>query len=259
MSDLIVTLIQAPLAWQQPEKNRRYFEAKIRALSEPTHLIVLPEMFTTGFTMQAAELAEPPDGATLRWMREMAHLKNCAITGSLIIEEDGKFYNRLYWAQSNGMMLHYDKRHLFRMVGEDSVYTAGKQPLTVEVNGWRIRPLICYDLRFPVWARNVDLDYDVLIYIANWPERRITHWRLLLQARAVENQGYVVGVNRIGKDGNGVNHTGDSLAADALGNILCDLHNREGVETVRLSRQALEYFRDKFPAWKDADRFKIET
>ncbi len=256
--DLAITLIQSHIVWEEPEKNRKLFDAKIRAVTEPTHCIILPEMFTTGFTMKAAQFAEPPEGPTVQWMKEMAARCGCDLAGSLVIKEDEKFFNRLYWVKPDGRCFHYDKRHLFRMAKEDETYSPGHSLLTVEVAGWKVRPLICYDLRFPVWSRNRNHDYDLLIYVANWPERRVSHWRLLLQARAVENQAFVAGVNRIGKDGNGIAHTGDSLVVDPLGKIVLDMRGREATETVRLSRQTLENYRQKFPVWKDSDRFEIE-
>ena len=257
MKDLSVTLIQSRIIWEEPEKNRKLFQAKIRTITETTNCIILPEMFTTGFTMKAEQFAEPPEGATLEWMRETAAQVGRDLAGSFIVKENGRFFNRLYWVKPDGRYFYYDKRHLFRMAQEDRVYRSGASLLTVEVAGWKVRPLICYDLRFPVWSRNRNNEYDVLIYVANWPKRRISHWRLLLKARAVENQAFAIGVNRVGPDGNGIEHTGDSLAVDPLGNVLLDMRDREGAETVRLPRQMLENYRQKFPVWKDSDNFEI--
>ena len=257
MKDLSVALIQSRIIWEEPEKNRKLFQAKIRTISGATDCIILPEMFTTGFTMKAAQFAEPPEGATLEWMRQMAAQVGSDLAGSFIVKENGRFFNRLYWVKPDGRYFYYDKRHLFRMAQEDRVYRSGASLLTVEVAGWKVRPLICYDLRFPVWSRNRNNEYDLLIYVANWPQRRISHWRLLLKARAVENQAFAIGVNRVGPDGNGIEHTGDSLAVDPLGNVLLDMRDREGAETVRLPRQMLENYRQKFPVWKDCDNFEI--
>ncbi len=257
MSDLKVTLIQSPLFWQNVSENRKMFEEKITQLKESTDLIILPEMFTTGFTMEAAKFAESMDGPTVEWMQSIASKFNVHLIGSLIIEEDGRFFNRLIWASPSGQLAWYDKRHLFRMAGEHEVYTAGKGLLTVQVKGWRVRPFVCYDLRFPVWSRNVKLSYDLAIYIANWPERRRHAWRTLLQARAAENQVFVAGVNRIGTDGLGIKYSGDSLIADPVGNLIKDLQSEEATITCTLSYDQLNQFRQKFPSWKDADLFKI--
>ncbi|WP_456443623.1 amidohydrolase [Caldithrix abyssi] len=257
MSDLRVTLVQTNLHWQNPSKNRSALEGKLEEASAQSDLVVLPEMFTTGFTMEAARVAEEMDGPTIGWMRKWAVEMNIHIIGSLIIKEDNRYYNRLIWMTNRGEYYHYDKRHLFRMAGENEVYSAGNKLLTLKVNGWKVRPFICYDLRFPVWSRNVDLAYDVAIYIANWPERRRNVWRILLQARAAENQAFVIGVNRTGADGLGIKYSGDSLAVDPVGNILEDLKDKEKMATCQLSRAQLDQFRQKFPSWKDADRFEI--
>lgn len=257
MSNLTVSVLQADLHWQNSEANRKNFEAMIAGLKRRGQLIVLPEMFTTGFTMEAKMLAESMDGPTVRWMQAMANKIEAVMAGSLIIVEQGKFFNRFIWAEPQGRIFWYDKRHLFRMVGEHKVYSAGNRLLTVTLNGWKIRPFVCYDLRFPVWSRNVGLAYDLALYVANWPKRRVSAWRSLLQARAAENQAYVVGLNRVGTDGLGVTYSGDSLIVDAVGNILADLGNDEKAVTVELSREAMERYRQKFPAWKDADRFEI--
>jgi predicted amidohydrolase len=255
-ANLRVTMIQADLAWQDPSTNRRELAAHFRGLAGHTDLIVLPEMFTTGFSMDAAALAEPMDGPTIGWLREESAAVGCAITGSLIVKEGGRHYNRLVWATPDGGLAYYDKRHLFRMAREDEHYAAGNRRLTVELKGWRICPLVCYDLRFPVWSRNRG-DYDVLLYVANWPSRRRTAWSALLRARAIENVCYVVGVNRVGKDGNGASYAGDSVALDFLGNVLGGDRGGDFVETVVFDRESLATFRRDFPVHLDADDFTL--
>ena len=209
--DLNITLVQSDLHWHDQDVNRDMFSQKIESLSEDTDLIILPEMFTTGFTMEAEQYAEEMDGATLQWMKKMSHKTQAVITGSIIIKEGGSYFNRLIWMRSDGTYDTYDKRHLFAMAGEHEHYTAGQSRLIIDIEGWRICPLVCYDLRFPVWARNND-EYDVLIYTANWPSMRAAHWNKLLVARAIENQSYVAGVNRVGTDGKGYPYDGDSLS-----------------------------------------------
>lgn len=259
MQDLVVTIIQTDLAWEDVSKNLSKFEAKFESLTDITDVIILPEMFSTGFTMNAAQLAEFVDGPTIEWMQKQSALLNVDLVGSVIINEEDHFFNRLFWAKPNGELFTYDKRHLFRMAQEHDVYSAGTKNINVDLNGWKIRPQICYDLRFPVWSRNQGgNEYDLLIYIANWPERRIEHWKSLLIARAIENQSYVVGVNRIGKDGHNVSYTGDSMIIDPLGKVLSNLRGREAVYTERLSRTVLDNFREKFPAWMDGDEFQIK-
>ena len=236
------------------------FTDKISSLREETDIIILPEMFTTGFTMKAASLAEEMDGQTMQWMRRVARQKNCIVTGSLIIEEDQKYYNRLLWMQPDGSFHHYDKRHLFRLGEEEKTYTAGDNQWIMHWKGWKIFPLICYDLRFPVWSRRTtSLDYDLLIYVANWPERRIQAWKTLLPARAVENQCFVAGLNRTGTDGNGMIHTGDSAVYDFKGSIISTTKpNEENTETVSLDLEALQEFRKQFPFSEDADSFELQ-
>ena len=256
MQDVTITLVQAPLAWQAPALNRRYFEAAFDRLDGHADLIVLPEMFTTGFTMAPEANAEDMDGESVTWMRSIAQSSGATLCGSLVVTDGGDYYNRLIWMPPDGAVGWYDKRHLFRMAGEDRHYSAGRQRRTFHVGAWRICPLVCYDLRFPVWSRGAD-EFDLQIFVANWPAARRTAWRALLPARAVENQCYVAGVNRIGVDGNGVRYAGDSLAADPLGNLLADLGDREDTVTVRLDGAALARYREKFPAWQDADRFQL--
>lgn len=265
---LCITLVQSSLHWEQPIKNLNQFSKQLSALKRnETDLIVLPEMFNTGFSMNASMLAEKPGGLTMQWMREVAHALNSAICGSLIITEKNKFFNRFIWMNADGSYEQYDKRHLFRMGKENGVFTAGTESVLINHKGWNICPLVCYDLRFPVWSRNQvqsskfrvqSFDYDLLLYVANWPEVRSYAWNQLLIARAIENQCYVAAVNRIGKDGNGMDHHGDSVVLDPLGKPLSKLKsNRRGIETVELSYGELAKFREVFPVMMDADRFKI--
>ena len=258
MQDLTVTIIQTMLFWENPEKNLAMLGEKIDAMADHTDLIVLPEMFTTGFTMNAAPFAENEKGSTLLWMIDKARAKNADVIGSIIAEEQNKYYNRLYWVKSSGNYVKYDKRHLFRMAGEHKIYSSGTRKVIQEIKGWKILPLICYDLRFPVWSRAPKQDYDVLIYVANWPERRSSHWRLLLKARAVENQAYTIGVNRVGKDGLDINYIGDSAIIDPLGNLIMQDAEKEFVHSEKLSWDKLQRYRTKFPVWMDSDTFKVE-
>jgi predicted amidohydrolase len=255
-SHLRVTLVQTELAWQDPAANRHRLAAHLRGLSSHTDLVALPEMFSTGFSMDAAALAEDMAGPTIGWMREEAAALGCVITGSLIVREEGRCYNRLVWARPDGTLQHYDKRHLFRIAGEQDHYAAGGRRLVVELKGWRVCPMICYDLRFPVWSRNRD-DYDLLLYVANWPQRRAHAWSTLLKARAIENLSYVVGVNRIGRDGNGATYAGDSVALDFLGQTLSSEGGGDRVETAVLDLESLHAYRRSFPAHLDADRFEL--
>jgi predicted amidohydrolase len=253
---LRVTLVQAELAWQDPAANRHRLAAHFRGLVGHTDLVVLPEMFSTGFSMAAAELAEDMDGPTVDWMREEAAALGCVIAGSLIVRDGGRCYNRLVWARPDGSLEHYDKRHLFRLAGEQDHYAAGSRRLVVTLKGWRVCPMVCYDLRFPVWSRSRG-DYDLLLYVANWPQRRALAWSTLLRARAIENQSYVVGVNRIGKDGNGTAYAGDSVALDFLGQPLSSEGGGDRVETAVLDLESLRAYRESFPVHLDADRFEL--
>ncbi len=257
MSELKISLIQSNIHWEQPQKNRELFQKKVLTLSGQTDLIVLPEMFSTGFTMNVQQFAETMQGATVTWLKEMAALTNADMVGSVIIREKENFFNRLIWAKPDGQIFYYDKRHLFRMAGEDKVFSAGNKRIIVELKNWKILPLTCYDLRFPVWSRNKQNEFDLIVYIANWPERRIGHWDILLKARAVENQCYVAGVNRVGKDGNGIEHTGQSAIVDFLGKKLCALGD-EQIITNPLPLTLLQNFRKNFPVWKDADAFLVK-
>jgi len=236
------------------------FGEKISALKEATDLIVLPEMFSTGFTMNASALAEPVHGESVEWMRHTAAKKKCVVTGSLIISENGNFYNRLIWMKPDGNFYHYDKRHLFRLAHEEKTFTSGESKLIVELNGWKIFPLVCFDLRFPVWSRRTkDSGYDVLLYVANWPERRVTAWNQLLIARAIENQCYAVGVNRVGNDGNSIYHSGESAVINYKGENICGINpHEEIIETVELHKEELQEFRSSLPFLEDADSFTIK-
>lgn len=255
-SHLRVTLVQTELAWQDPAANRRSLAAHFRGLAGHTDLVVLPEMFSTGFSMDTGPLAEEMSGPTVGWLREEAAALGCVIAGSLIVRDAGRCFNRLIWARPDGSLDYYDKRHLFRMANEQQHYAAGTRRLVVEVKGWRVCPLICYDLRFPVWSRSRG-DYDLLLYVANWPQRRAHAWASLLKARAIENLSYVVGVNRIGRDGNGTTYMGDSVALDFLGQPLSSEGGGDRVETVVLDLETLQSYRTSFPAQLDADPYEI--
>lgn len=260
MSTLTFTIIQSNLHWEDKVANLCMLEEKIRAIQERTEIILLPEMFSTGFSMKPEQLAETMEGETVQWMKRIACEKKVILTGSLIIEENGHYYNRLVWMLPNGQYGVYDKRHRFAFAGEDEQYTAGIKRLIASVKGWKINLLICYDLRFPVWARQAGSDtpeYDVLVYVANWPERRNLAWKTLLQARAIENQCYTIGVNRVGDDGNNIHYSGDSLVIDPLGEILYHKKEEEDMFTITLEKQHLQAIREKFPFWKDADYFTI--
>ncbi|MEP6748285.1 MAG: amidohydrolase [Bacteroidota bacterium] len=266
MSTLSVTIIQSILHWQDKQANLAMFEQKINAIKDKTEIVVLPEMFSTGFSMEPQLLAEKMDGETVAWMKRIAAEKKIILTGSVIIEEEGNYYNRLIWMLPNGETGIYDKRHRFAFAGEDEQFTAGSKRLIASVKGWKINLLVCYDLRFPVWARQAsqssELDdnapeYDILIYVANWPERRNHAWKTLLQARAIENQCYVVGANRVGDDGNNIHYSGDSMVIDPLGEILYTKAQDEDVFTIVLQKDKLEDVRSKMPFWKDADEFSI--
>ena len=256
-SDLRVTLVQTNPLWEQPGRNRAELENLLIKNEVSTDIIILPEMFTTGFSMRAADLAEPPQGETLEWMRQMAAKLHCHMSGSWIVKEQARYFNRLHWVHPDGTFQYYDKRHLFSPVGEGLVYTAGKRNITVRVKGWNIRPLICYDLRFPVWSRNNNNEYDLLLYVANWPLARIAHWKLLLQARAVENQSYALGVNRVGSDANGYEFPGQSMVVGAMGQVLFQAGEEQMQETVRLSYAELKSYRERYPFWKDGDAFQL--
>jgi predicted amidohydrolase len=261
LSSLLVTIIQTQLHWEDKTANLRMLEEKISSIKEKTEVVVLPEMFSTGFSMKPEQLAETMDGETVQWMKRVAAEKRIILTGSIIIEEDRKYYNRLIWMLPNGQYGLYDKRHRFAFAGEDRHYTAGTKRLIASVKGWKINLQVCYDLRFPVWARQQSqpegAEYDILIYVANWPERRSHAWKTLLQARAIENQCYVIGVNRVGNDGNGIYHSGDSMIIDSLGETLYHKKDEEDVFTISLDKSHLQAVREKLPFLKDADGFMI--
>lgn len=268
MSTLTITGIQTQLHWENPAANLNMLEEKINSISSKTEIVILPEMFSTGFSMKPGELAETVNGETVNWMKRIAAAKKIILTGSVIIEENGKFFNRLLWVLPNGQYGVYDKRHLFAYAGEDEKYTPGTKRLIASVKGWKINLLICYDLRFPVWARQTppiqmerglggEVEYDVLIYVANWPERRIHAWKTLLQARAIENQCFTIGVNCVGKDGNDIYYSGSSMVVDPMGEVLYQKENDEDIFTITLHKQKLDEIRSKLPFWKDGDSFII--
>lgn len=264
MHDLRVSLVQGDTIWHDPEANRAMYAAMCAPLAGRTDVVILPETFTSGFSNEAIAQAEGMDGPTLPWMQALARSLDAAVTGSVQIRTEAGVYNRLFWVQPDGEVFHYDKRHLFRMANEHERYAAGRDRLVVEWKGWRICPLVCYDLRFPVFIRNrfgVDaadrFDYDLVLFVANWPAPRRMAWRTLLQARAIENLAYVAAVNRVGSDGNGIAYHGDSLAVDFLGQPLADLALVPQVATVGLSAEALAQHRERFPAQLDADRFQL--
>ena len=263
MSTLTITTIQANLHWEDKAANLQLFEERIRNLKEKTEVVVLPEMFSTGFSMQAKKLAETMEGPAVTWMKKLSAERKIILTGSLIIEEEGHYYNRLVWMLPNGTCGVYDKRHLFGYAGETSQYEPGNKRLIAQVKGWKINLNVCYDLRFPVWARNTiqpgtnEPAYDLLVYVANWPERRKTAWTTLLQARAIENQCFAIGVNRVGNDGNNIYHSGESSLIDPLGEIIYRKSDEEDIFTYILRRERLEEVRKNIPFLKDADAFTI--
>jgi len=257
MSALNITIVQAELHWHSAAENLAQFEAVIAALESSTDVIVLPEMFTTGFTMDAAGNAEEMDGRSVNWMRQVSAESSAAVCGSLIIRERSRFYNRFIFMKPDGSFDYYDKRHLFRLANEQQHYSPGSELITIQWQGFRIRPMVCYDLRFPVWSRNRD-GYDLLIYVANWPSRRHLAWETLLRARAIENLAYVAGVNRTGADGNDLPYSGGSAIIDYLGNELASLANQVGTADVTLDLEELRDFRVKFAFDKDADPFSLD-
>jgi predicted amidohydrolase len=266
MSTLHITTLQADLVWENKSANLRYFEDQILNHVGATEVIVLPEMFSTGFTMRPELFAEPMEGETIGWMSDLSRRKKAIITGSLIVSEGGGYFNRLVWMQPDGQYGHYDKRHLFSLAGEEKHYKAGSKKRIASVKGWKINLQVCYDLRFPVWARQppqgngtADIPrYDVLLYVANWPEKRNHAWKTLLVARAIENQCYVVGVNRVGNDGNGIYHSGDSLVVDPQGQILYHAADRPDTHGMLLQKSTLDETRKALSFLDDADSFYIE-
>lgn len=256
MQDLRLSLIQSDIYWHQVDANLAMFEEKIWQITEPTDIIVLPEMFQTGFTMEHEGLSEPMNLTTFKWMKQMAAQKKAVVTGSYIVKERGETFNRLVWMQPDGKYQTYDKRHLFRMANEHNHFSGGADRLVVEWKGWKICPLVCYDLRFPVWSRNVNLAYDLVLYVANWPAVRVNAWDTLLKARAMENVAYSVGLNRVGKDGKEIEYNGHTGAYSPKGETLA-FSEEEEIVSVVLSKSNLDAFREKFPAHLDADDFTI--
>jgi predicted amidohydrolase len=258
MPTLDVSIVQADLHWHDPARNREMFDEAIQGLESGTRLIVLPEMFTTGFSMAAPELAEPMDGPSVNWMQGKADQTGAGICGSLIIEDGGDYYNRFFCFLPDGRQVVYDKRHLFRLADEQDHYKGGAEFVTFEFEGFRICPMVCYDLRFPVWSRNRGT-YDLVIYVANWPSRRHHAWETLLRARAIENLSYAIGVNRVGADGNDIPYAGGSAVIDYLGQDLANLGDQAGSATVRLNLDDLTAFRERFAFHEDADEFKLSV
>lgn len=256
--DLKFTLIQPDIVWEDKQANLQQYEQYLSGVKEQMEIVVLPEMFSTGFSMAPERLAEQMDGHTVQWMKDIARQYRCILTGSLIIEEGGKYYNRMLWVQPDGKTGHYDKRHLFGYAKEDEHYTGGNKRLIVSVKGFRICLQVCYDLRFPVWARNQNEEYDVLLYVANWPERRSMPWKVLLQARAIENMSYVIGVNRVGADGNGIAHSGDSSVFDPLGELMWQETDKAVCHTITIDKERITNARAQFSFLKDADSFVIK-
>lgn len=254
---LNVALVQTALAWQNPKANRTHIEAKVSTIT--ADLIVLPEMFSSGFTMNASEVAETMDGETIAWLKTLSKTKNTAIVGSLVITENDNYFNRLVFVEPNGTLTTYDKRHTFTLAGEHKIYTAGQEKVIVNYRDWKICPLVCYDLRFPVWARNTE-DYDVLLYVANWPKIRINAWDALLKARAIENMSYCIGVNRVGLDGNNYEYSGHSGAYDVLGNRIDSIpKSKETVEVITLEKNHIAKYREKLGFLKDRDNFSLKV
>lgn len=257
LDNLNIALIQTQLVWQNAEANRTHFD-QLLTQAQGADLIILPEMFTTGFSMDSKNLAETEDGKSIQWLRHAAIHAKAVITGSMIIyTEQKQYFNRLFWARPDGTMTYYDKRHLFRMAGEHKHFSAGERQLIVECKGWKVRPLICYDLRFPVWSRDA-YDTDLLLYIACWPSQRRNQWNRLLAARAIENLCYVAAVNCIGADGNNQHYSGDSQVVDYLGDQLLDAEAKEGVFHYTLCGKKLKDHREAFPAYQDADLFELK-
>ncbi|MBW1649925.1 MAG: amidohydrolase [Deltaproteobacteria bacterium] len=252
IEDLKITIIQSKIIWEDIKTNIEMFDKKIDSINEKTDLILLPEMFTTGFTMNAPKLAESMEGETVDWLKKKSKEKKADIAGSLIIKEKEKFFNRLVWADPNGKIIIYNKKHLFSIAGEDKIYTCGTEKAIVNIKGWRIAPFICYDLRFPTWSVNLNTVYDLATYTANWPSRRSYAWNTLLCARAIENQSYIAGINRVGLDGNGILYSGGSKIIDPFGMPIFDAEKKEIIRTQSLKFEPLHKHRQNFPVFKDA-------
>ena len=262
----MITTIQTNLHWENKTANLEMLEKKVLGIAEKTNVVLLPEMFSTGFSMQPALFAETMEGETVNWMRQLAKQKNIILGGSIMVSENDVYFNRFIWMQPNGQFGFYDKRHCFSLAGEDQHYGSGNKRTIASVGGWKINLQICYDLRFPVWSRqqlqqdeqnNFNPEYDVLVYVANWPERRSSAWKTLLQARAIENQSFVFGVNRVGNDGNQIYHSGDTMVVDPMGEVLYQNSHNEDVHTITIEKNKLREVREKLPFWKDGDHFLL--
>ena len=262
----MITTIQTNLHWENKTANLEMLEKKVLGIAEKTNVVLLPEMFSTGFSMQPALFAETMEGETVNWMRQLAKQKNIILGGSIMVSENDVYFNRFIWMQPNGQFGFYDKRHCFSLAGEDQHYGSGNKRTIASVGGWKINLQVCYDLRFPVWSRqqlqqdeqnNFNPEYDVLVYVANWPERRSSAWKTLLQARAIENQSFVFGVNRVGNDGNQIYHSGDTMVVDPMGEVLYQNSHNEVVHTITIEKNKLKEVREKLPFWKDGDHFLL--
>lgn len=256
MNNLLVTIVQTPLFWEDKKQNLKMLEENIVRI-ERSEVVILPEMFTTGFTMNPQKLAETMEGESVEWMRRIASQKRIILTGSIIIRDKDQYFNRLIWMLPNGKYGFYDKRHLFAFAGEDKYFCAGKKKLITSVKQWKVQPFICYDLRFPVWTRQSETRFDLLIFVANWPKKRIEAWQTLLRARAIENQCFVAGVNRVGTDGNAIEYNGNSMVVDPLGRIIFQ-SEEECVQTLELNKLYLTKCRERFPFLNDADEFFVK-
>ncbi|HMQ49851.1 MAG TPA: amidohydrolase [Saprospiraceae bacterium] len=256
MNTLHVRLLQTDLVWENPNANHQHIQALLEATPSSCDLIVLPEMFSTGFSMNPINVAEEMGGTSMQWMADQANKYQSVVVGSLVIHAQGQYYNRLIWMSADGTYQYYDKKHLFAMAGEADHYQAGKQQLLVELKGWKVMPLICYDLRFPVWSRNT-MDYDLLLYVANWPDKRKMHWQTLLAARAIENQAYTIGLNRCGSDANGLYYSGDTAVYDYGGELLGRISHQEGILDLKLNKAAQQDYRNKLPFLQDRDNFSF--
>ncbi|MFD1769687.1 amidohydrolase [Sphingobacterium suaedae] len=257
MEPIKITIFQAYLFWENVEKNLNNLSLRLSALKEKTDLILLPEMFNTGFTMNVEKVAETMDGPTMHWMYEHAKAYDCVVAGTLIVAENGQFFNRFVWMSPDGNFVHYDKRHLFGLANEDKIFTPGNSRIVLELKGWKVCPMVCYDLRFPVWSRNLGGAYDLLVYTASWPDKRSAHWRALIPARAIENQAYVIGVNRVGYDGNEIYYSGGSMCISPMGDVVYYKPEDEDLYTFTLNPADLVKAREHLPFLKDADHFTL--
>ena len=262
MEPIKITIFQAYLFWENVEKNLQNLSLRLSSLREKTDLIILPEMFNTGFTTNVEKCAEEMDGMTMRWLYETAKKFDCVVAGTLIVKQEGNYYNRFVWMSADGSYVHYDKRHLFGLAKEgepreSDIFKSGNSRIMLQLKGWKICPMICYDLRFPVWSRNVENGYDLLVYTASWPDKRSAHWRALIPARAIENQAYVIGVNRVGHDGNEVYYSGGSMCISPLGDVIYYKPEDEDLYTFTLNPQDLQKSREQFPFLQDGDKFNI--